>query len=120
MSEQVSGLTLVLGEWRSGKLHKALEMAKETGRPVCLIVPHGSVIDARQGYGCEAEVITDRAHEAQKRRKFAYVVDCDKPTVIARCLAPDVPVFAVSNRSRKDEWVLKLEAAGARVIEAQP
>lgn len=119
MSEQVSVLTIVLGERRSGKRHKALEMAKETGRPVCLVVPHGLVTGTRRhGVGDGIVVISDRDHEAQKRRKFAYVIDCDKPVVITRCLAPDVPVFVVSNRPRREGWVLRLEAAGARIFEA--
>jgi hypothetical protein len=121
MSEQMSGLTLVLGERRSGKMHKALEMAKGNGRLVCMIVPHLEVRARRAEMASKGVMVfSDRNVGMRKRRDLAFVIDRASALVISRFMAPDVPVYATSYRSRTDPWIQSLEAAGARVIEAQP
>lgn len=115
-------ITLLKGDRRSGKTHRAIEMAKARGVPWYYIVRHGSVASARKTWP-DVDVRSIRTPGLAKRGVSLFVIDDAhriKPGALTQFIFPGSEVLLISIRVMPP-WLERLaECDVVKVIDLKP
>lgn len=115
-------ITLLKGDRRSGKTHRAIEMAKARGVPWYYVVRHGSVASARKTWP-DVDVRSIRTPGLAKRGVSLFVIDDAhrmQPGKLAQFVLPGSEVLLISIRVMPP-WLERLaECEGVTVVDTKP
>jgi hypothetical protein len=114
-------LTIIVGPRRSGKTHRAVQLAKSLGPRVCLVVKHGLVANARSTYP-DIDVTTERNRAASKTAGAVFVLDGIALRQAGRFIAPGVDVIMTCSppHTVEDDALLhKMTEHGAQILNAE-